>query len=274
MNWNDDKYDRYLSLPEVTISAFTERNHRSSFQSNGRVLDRFNTILGTSYTLDTPSLSFLLEDCITNGYDFVIAYSCLRQIWYTHDWSSIRAQLCEWEEEDRETRRQAFVDNRIVNPDLNPRRLWDLVSNRVVPWWCLGVKFHSHRALRLRPISHAWMDQKDRINAWTPINGYKRPAPMPKDANLKLVRIEILNLGAEYTCLEILCLRQEGGPGEHMRTEEWKLDVPTIGAVYGDIFIPVVYCLSGSQINKTRPPTSESTFSSGSQTSKTCTSLP
>ncbi len=27
-------------------------------------------------------------------------------------------------------------------------------------------------------------------------------------------------------------LRQEGGKGEHLRMEEWKLDVPTIGSVY------------------------------------------
>ncbi len=33
---------------------------------------------------------------------------------------------------------------------------------------------------------------------------------MPKDANLDLIRIEMLNLGAEYAWLDVLCLRQEG----------------------------------------------------------------
>ncbi len=55
---------------------------------------------------------------------------------------------------------------------------------------------------------------------------------MPKDANLDLIRIEMLNLGAEYAWLDVLCLRQEGGKNEHLRLEEWKLDVPTIGSVY------------------------------------------
>ncbi|PBK94086.1 hypothetical protein ARMGADRAFT_1164882 [Armillaria gallica] len=66
----------------------------------------------------------------------------------------------------------------------------------------------------------------------TPINGYEWPVPIPKDANLDLIRIEMLNLGAEYVWLDVLCLRQPGGQGEHLRKEEWKLDVPTIGHVY------------------------------------------
>ncbi len=58
--------------------------------------------------------------------------------------------------------------------------------------------------------------------------------PIPKDANLDLIRIEMLNLGAEYAWLDVLCLRQLGGRGEDLRKEEWKLDVPTIGHVYED----------------------------------------
>ncbi len=76
------------------------------------------------------------------------------------------------------------------------------------------------------------MDEKDRVDVMTPINGYEWPVPMPKDANLDLIRIEMLSLGAEYAWLDILCLRQEGGKNEHLRLEEWKLDVPTIGWVY------------------------------------------
>ncbi len=58
--------------------------------------------------------------------------------------------------------------------------------------------------------------------------------PIPKDADLNLIRIEMLNLGAEYVWLDVLCLRQkdEGGLREDLRMEEWKLDVPTIGGMY------------------------------------------
>ncbi|KAK0449779.1 uncharacterized protein EV420DRAFT_1646775 [Desarmillaria tabescens] len=185
------------------------------------LLDRLNTTHGTSHTLDTPSLSSLLEDCIANNYDFGTAYGRLRPILCTHNWSTIQDVLCRWEEEDREMRQKALDGNRIVN--LPPRRVWDLCSNR--------------------PISHKWMDAKDRANVWTPINGYKWPVPIPKDANLNRIRIEMLALGVEYTWLDVLCLRQVGGSEEDMRLEEWKVDVPTIGAVYRGA--DVVYYFNG-----------------------------
>ncbi|KAK0433513.1 hypothetical protein EV421DRAFT_1718568 [Armillaria borealis] len=167
-----------------------------------------------------------------------MAYSRLRGIWYTDNWGTIRDALCRWKEEDRETRREALVGNRIVDTLLPPRRVWDLYSNRVVPYWCwcwcwccwmIDIDWN---ALWPQPISHAWMDEKDRAVVWTPINGCEWPVPIPKDANLNLIRIEMLNLGAEYAWLDVLCLRQVGGPGEDLRAEEWKVDVPTIGAVY------------------------------------------
>ncbi len=77
-----------------------------------------------------------------------------------------------------------------------------------------------------------WVNEKDRVDVMTPINGYKCPVPMPRDANLDLIRIEMLNLGARYAWLDVLCLWQDGGKGEHLHVEEWKLDVPTIGSVY------------------------------------------
>ncbi|KAK0458126.1 uncharacterized protein EV420DRAFT_1309270 [Desarmillaria tabescens] len=271
---NDDNYGyqtgsvEHLSLPEVTISAFIETGQPESsiivpkqraYTGNAPVissrladtpcatlgvqglLDQLNSILGTSHPLDTPSLSSLLKDCITNDYDFGMAYGRLRRIWYTHNWSTKQAEVCKWGEEDREMRQQVLVANQIINPHLPPRRVWDLYSNRVVPWWIMVIddKWTQQR----RPISHAWMDEKDRADVWTSINGYEWPVPIPKDANLKLIRIEMLNLGLEYTWLDVLCLRQMGGPGEDVRTEEWKLDVPTIGAVYDEAHV-VIY-LSG-----------------------------
>ncbi len=245
----------YFQYPEVTISAFTETGQEESsilvplqrsYTGQGVIssrladtpcatfgiqgfLDQLNTILGTSYSLDNPSLSCFLEACITSRYDFGLIYGLLRTIWYTDDWSTVRDKLCRGEEEDREMRRKAFVGNRIVNPRLRPRRVWDLYSNRVVPGWFKDLHCNGSR---LRPISHAWMDEEDRVVVSTPINGYKWPVPIPKDVNLNLIRIEMLNLGLGYTWLDVLCLRQKGGWREDLRREEWKLDVPTIGGVY------------------------------------------
>ncbi|PBK62295.1 hypothetical protein ARMSODRAFT_943186 [Armillaria solidipes] len=141
-------------------------------------------------------------------------------------------------------RREVLVHDRITKRNVPPRRVWDLYANRVVPLW----------AARKSPwgISHAWVNEKDRVNVMTPINGYEWPVPMPKDANLDLIRIEMLNakskrmptIVAEYAWLDVLCLRQEGGKNERLRMDEWKLDVPTIGHVYtGDQ--PVVCYFNG-----------------------------
>ncbi|KAK0487967.1 hypothetical protein IW261DRAFT_1415576 [Armillaria novae-zelandiae] len=78
-------------------------------------------------------------------------------------------------------------------------------------------------------ISHAWVEEKECNNVWTHINAYKWPVPIPKGANLDLIRIEMLNLGAEYMWLDVLCLRQPGGWGEDEVS-----DRPIIGGETGD----------------------------------------
>ncbi|KAK0430853.1 hypothetical protein EV421DRAFT_238472 [Armillaria borealis] len=255
-------------IPKITMSAFTETGQAESSievplqrSYTGRrpiipssladtpcatlgiqgVLDGLNATLRTSYTLDILSLRSILDDCIDKHYDFGTTYGHLRWIWYTDDWSKIRDKLRRREEKDRKMRQKALVGNWIVKPRLLPRRIWDLYSNRVVPSWTVGDK----RDLRevLKPMSHAWVDEEDRAGVWTPINRKEWPVPIPKDANLDLIRIEMLNLGLQYIWLDVLCLRQKGGPNEDLRMEEWKLDVPTIGWVYYDARV-VIY-LSG-----------------------------
>ncbi|KAK0234040.1 hypothetical protein IW262DRAFT_129036 [Armillaria fumosa] len=266
---NECKTREPVERLEVTISAFTETDREESSivvplqrAYTGRkpvitsrladtpcatlgvqgLLDQLNTTLGTSYSLDNLFLSSNLEDCIKDGSDFGMAYSYLRGIWHTNNWSTIRDEFWRQQEEDWEERRKALDGNRIVNPDLPPRRVWDLYSNRVVPWWFMPkdpldpdeddhLQYGEDRDPP-EPISHAWVDEKDRTAVWTPINVYEWPVPIPKDVDLNLIRIEMLNLGHEYAWLDVLCLRQVGGPREDLRTEEWKLDVPTIGRVY------------------------------------------
>ncbi|KAK0431725.1 hypothetical protein EV421DRAFT_1720208 [Armillaria borealis] len=211
------------------------------------LLDLFNSTLVTSHTLDTPFLSSVLEDCIKNNYDVGTAYGCLRAVWSANKHGAIQDELRRREADDRKMRQKFIVGNRIVRPSLEPRRVWDLYANRVVPWWipssCSMSKAMRETCSNVRPISHAWMHAKDRVNVQTPINGYEWPVPIPKDASIDLVRIEMLNLGVEYTWLDVLCLRQKGGTREDLREEEWKLDVPTIGSVYH--LSEVVIYLSG-----------------------------
>ncbi len=172
--------------------------------------------------------------------DYGTAYAFMRMHPYLYDASTadIAHELRTREEQDRRMRREVLVHDRITKRNVPPRRVWDLCANRVVPFWVAGKKPWG--------ISHAWVDEKDRTNVMTPINGYEWPVPMPKDANLDLIRIEMLNLGAEYAWLDVLCLRQEGGKNEHLRLEEWKLDVPTIGSVYFSVNCGVLLQRSGS----------------------------
>ncbi|PBK63379.1 hypothetical protein ARMSODRAFT_541512 [Armillaria solidipes] len=205
------------------------------------LLKKLNASLDTSHELNTVfspephltssrgrnpmPLEFLLEACITQNYDFGIAYAYLR-----YGWEKRYLPVAFSNGGEVETERNDLIKPR----NRNPRRVWDLYANRVVPYWIWSKGVYG--------ISHAWMDVNDRENVWTPINGYRWPVPIPKDSNLHLIRIEMLNLGANLVWLDVLCLRQkydaredhlaEDLRREDLRKEEWKTDVPTIGHIY------------------------------------------
>ncbi len=207
-------------LPQFTLSAFEETGQaestipilvqqsytgervitsalaNSSWIDLGvdRVLGELNTKLGISYISMFPILGLLPQ-----GLDFGTTYAYLRPYW--NRITTIERELRTNEEEDKEMRRRVLVDGRITTRHVPPRRVWDLYANRVIPYWAACEYKWG--------ISHAWVDEKDRKEVWTPINGYEWPVAMPKDANLDLIRIEMLNLGAEYAWLDVLCLRQE-----------------------------------------------------------------
>ncbi len=131
------------------------------------LLWKLNTILGTSYTLDKPCIYSLLLAFITKNSDFGIAYAHLRPFWYKDDFTDVENELRTRKEQDSKMREDVLVNKRIINSDVPPRHAWDLYSNRVVPWWV---------ARRLVcAISHAWVEEKDRIDVLTPINDMNGP---------------------------------------------------------------------------------------------------
>ena len=152
----------------------------------------------------------------------------------------------------------------IMNPySIFPRRLWDLVNNRVID----VDAFASPNGTPRVPvggywaISHSWTADMKR---WmTPINNYRWPVPLPEGITFEQIRWEALRAGAVYCWLDVLCLRQRTMelirkvdlnrdtslcPGEksqqlpdsttvaeisiRQRLEEWSIDVPTIGNNY------------------------------------------
>ncbi|KAK0450959.1 hypothetical protein EV421DRAFT_1731970 [Armillaria borealis] len=209
------------SGPKPAIPSPLANTHCVKLEVHG-LLNRLNSTLGTSYTQDTPGVPSLLEHCVSNRYDFGTAYARLRLKW-RNGLTTIEDELRKSEARDLKIRKNALVDNRILDSHIPPRRVWDLYT-----------------------ISHAWLDHGHLTNVRTPINGYEWPVPIPRGVNLDLIRIELLNLGAEYVWLDVLCLRQRSnGPREDMRMKEWMLDVPTIGWVYSGSEQTVVCYFSG-----------------------------
>ncbi|KAK0479135.1 hypothetical protein IW261DRAFT_1419881 [Armillaria novae-zelandiae] len=265
-------YHEPRNLPDITLTALTETGRAEStipvpkqcYYTGRRpvissaladtrcadlgvdgVLKRLNATLCTSYSLGSkvlslwrkPTLRSILKPYVERNDDFGTVYSHLRHFWYRYDVAAIEDALRTGEEKDRQWRKEVLVDGRITTSNMPTRRMWDLYANRVAPpWvrpsWVVYGPWEEWSMTRVCGISHAWVDENDRVDVITPINGGEWPVPMPKDANLDLIRIEMLNHGVELAWLDVLCLRQHGGKGEHLRLEEWKLDVPTIGWVY------------------------------------------
>ncbi|KIP08992.1 hypothetical protein PHLGIDRAFT_39342, partial [Phlebiopsis gigantea 11061_1 CR5-6] len=193
----------------------------------GGTLKTLNHIFHTDYTLDTPFVRPHIEQTLDEAFDIGLALAYLRPRW--HALTDLGPVLEETRLRDERLRASVLQEDRITNPFIPPRRVWDLWSNRVVPYWIMN----SHLITPdLWTVSHSWMSLDKRRDILTNINGRKWPVPIPTDATLEQVRIELLNFGAEYAWLDVLCLRQYGGVEEHLRADEWKLDVPTIGGVY------------------------------------------
>ena len=87
----------------------------------------------------------------------------------------------------------------------------------------------------------------------TEANQWMWPVPLPKGVQLE-DRGEMIRLGVRYAWLDVLCLRQQFRPAlakdlvtpvlitreivemhDECRSQELKVDVPTIGAIYSDL---------------------------------------
>lgn len=207
------------------------------------MLKELNKILNTSYTLKTLGLETQLTICIEKDLDFGQAYGRLRPYWTEpRGFPYLSKKLRERESKDQAMRREAYdVEASRVRASTPPRRVWDLYSNRVLPWWLIQASKDDVWA-----VSHSWVHEDDRYYAESRVNGGEWPVPLPDelDENLESVRNELLNYGAEYAWLDVLCLRQkdpawkargsseEVARKEKLRKKECKTDVPTIGYVY------------------------------------------
>jgi len=195
---------------------------------------------------------------VSHGFDFGLAYAAVRVAWnglMIKDCSDgkVARHRYSWlkraEHLDKARAMEISEDStgqEIIKAPyaVMPRRVWDLKSNRVVAYSMLHAKTQAAyivgnpapTPVPTRPpfwaISHSWTDDIEAVD--TPINEYQWPVPLPRNLNLEGVRKTLLDLGAEYVWLDVLCLRQHSRnpPLEQLKQEEWKLDVPTIGNIY------------------------------------------
>ncbi|KAG8870164.1 hypothetical protein FRB98_001803 [Tulasnella sp. 332] len=214
------------------------------------LLDRMNFHCDTSYVLE-PERAALLQTCLTYAHDFGFGYSFLRSRWHMDPYSAMEnIRVCQ--EKDETGRDAAIIDGFIVKKYIRPRRLWDLWSNRVVPtWWACTMPESPMQTYKMVycdsffAVSHAWLDESERQAVMTPINNKEWPVPIPKSTTLERIRTELLHhthVGLEYTWVDVLCLRQKGRDSqEPVRKQEWRLDIPTIGAIYRSAHSMVFY---------------------------------
>ncbi len=108
----------YTSRKPVISSSLT--NTLCSSLGIQGLLDLLNTTLRTSYTLDTPSLSFVLEDCIAQNYNFGTAYGHLCLAWCDRGVTGIQMELQKHEAEDINQQRNALIGSWIVKVNMEP----------------------------------------------------------------------------------------------------------------------------------------------------------
>lgn len=249
---------QHIHIGHGTISNEWADISRENLDVEG-LLRRLNEALGTQHTLGTPGLRDCLNDVSRKSRDFGEAYGFLRPRW-SHNYHHVFDRMGALERALQSMRGEVLRSTYIHDCRSPPRRVWDLRSNRVLPFHSLTRKLGENLRdipLNVWSVSHSWVDDAELQYVWTNINGMQWPVPIPRHTSLDHVRVELLNMGAEYVWLDVLCLRQqwpedmakedaEGSKANEVaRQEEWKVDVPTIGYVYDSIRRPCIVYFNG-----------------------------
>ena len=255
---------RYILAPEDTSTTYTNA---------GDLLVQLNKSFGTNILISYSGLADALKHLINEKHDFGAIYARLRALWPSsapgRDTKScnIWKELQKVEESVRRherMRHDSIKNNGIIQNAIHipPRRIWDLYAHRVIPYeyessnldvspkniehlfkkdselayynfFILPASISGHRIKRnYVAVSHSWVKNPKPI--FTNVNARQWPVCLPNDVTLEDVRNQLLDLGAEFVWLDILCLRQVSNNPDHeiLRENEWTIDIPTIGYIY------------------------------------------
>ena len=236
--WNLPLQRIHRSERAIPSELADEPCHTLTVESLSRTIQ---DILGSRYrrSLDKDLVGYL-EDARRNRWDIGTLYARLRPWWYSQEsFGTLLHQMAIRKGRDERLRKRHANSRETHIFRIPPRRVWDLMSNRVVPTSALNIPSSASHVVpcNMWAVSHSWVAQSDLHFGETSINQRQWPVPLPKTTTFDHIRIELLNMGAEYVFLDVLCLRQKASPDpeskeEVTRREEWSTDIPSLGHVY------------------------------------------
>ena len=151
-----------VPLQRVHVGAGTIPNSLAdipcSQMTAADLLTRLNSIIGTERTLDTPGLQDLIEHVRNTARDFGEVYSILRP-WWLQTPSEVLRDMEERRSLISRLREDAIQESWIKYSSIPPRRVWDLYSNRVLPFHLMRRPADASNLITniLWTISHSWV---------------------------------------------------------------------------------------------------------------------
>ncbi|EKM53725.1 uncharacterized protein PHACADRAFT_260214 [Phanerochaete carnosa HHB-10118-sp] len=136
----------------------------------GELLKTLNDVFGTNHPLGAPGLQKCLEHFLRTPPDFGEVYGLLRGYWQS-DFSQLLSTIARKRAHDEKMRQDVLHGDYIRNSNMRPRRVWDLYSNRVLPFFTLPP--HSCKDIpdNVWTVSHSWVHGDALVKVSTPING-------------------------------------------------------------------------------------------------------
>jgi len=245
----DDNYIKSRTLrPEFCEEQYLEAD---------KLLDELNDVMKTNHQPESnPNIQNDLDCCIKRGLDFGTIFGLLRTRWEFEceecgdrsyqGWHRTRpvsrngnGELCTCilctyglaaaTVPPHSISRPALAGERTIDDPYEkmPRRMWDLLSDRVIPFEatikprCRGVNCRKSRPMPAGAtqipdfiaISHSWTDDMNPVQSY--LNQQQWDIPLPASILLEDVRLYVQKIArretgrhVQYCWLDVLCLRQ------------------------------------------------------------------
>ena len=231
---DDTNSDYIIGSPQLAARKCQDINELLSF---------LNMSFDTDVTLSMLGVKEVLRFLVDGGYKFGDICAHVHNTWpskpklerqWLKPWKCVQMRLKFWEDyrflerrgEHYEDQRQSSLRDDAIHDlyKIQPRRIWDLYAHRVIPFQFSSVdanhiqfylssgpfvpvrsylRLGPTRLERYHPISHSWTEDMSPVDS--PVNAHEWLIPLPHGVTLEAVRNELLNLGAQYVWLDVVC---------------------------------------------------------------------